>query len=121
MSEANQRRCCRSADGALGVLLPEVRIANTFMSRLIGLLSRSSLGLNEGLLITPCTSIHTFFMRFPIDVVFLDANNRVLGFSTMIKPNRVRLAPRGTKSVLEVAEGNVTRTGIRLDDILIFD
>ncbi|MBA54655.1 MAG: hypothetical protein CMK89_09385 [Pseudomonadales bacterium] len=98
-----------------------VRVANTFWSRLIGLLSRKGIEANEGLLIIPCSSIHTFFMRFTIDLVFLDRENRVLGTCSNVKPNRVRFAPRRTHSVLEIAEGNVKKTGIHLDDFLIFD
>jgi len=101
--------------------ITRLQLANTFWRRLVGLLARPSLGLDEGLLITPCASIHTLGMRFTIDLVFLDRDNKVLGFSTGVKPNRVRMAPRGTRSVLEVAEGNVIRTGIHLDDVLIFD
>jgi hypothetical protein len=99
----------------------KVAVADTFLSRFIGLLGRSGLGVEEALLIKPCASIHTFFMRFPIDLVFLDKQNRVLRICTAVGPNRVRLGPRGTVSVLEVAEGNVRRTGIHLDDVLLFD
>lgn len=98
-----------------------VRIADGFWSRLIGLLSKRSIEENEGLLIVPCTSIHTFFMRFTIDLVFLDKNNRVVGTCSNVYPNRIRFAPRKTHSVLEIAEGNVKKTGIHLDDLLIFD
>ncbi|RLT97960.1 DUF192 domain-containing protein [Ketobacter sp.] len=101
--------------------LARVRTANTFWSRFIGLLNRSSLAEDEGLLITPCASIHTFFMRFTIDLVFLGQDNRVLGVSSNVRPYRIRLSPRGTCSVLEIAQGNVKKTGIHLDDRLIFD
>lgn len=98
-----------------------VQIANTFISRLIGLLSRKSLADGEALLLVPCASIHTFGMRFSIDVLFLDAKNRVLGYADDVMPNRVRLAPSGTVKVVEIAQGNRMRTGINLDDYLIFD
>ncbi|MEZ5511100.1 MAG: DUF192 domain-containing protein [Gammaproteobacteria bacterium] len=98
-----------------------VELANTFWSRLVGLLNRSSLDDDQGILLIPCTSIHTFGMRFAIDVVFLDRDGRVLGFADGVKSNRIRTAPRGTVMVLEVADGNRSRTGIHLDDCLIFD
>ncbi|HAU16661.1 MAG: hypothetical protein CSH49_09090 [Alcanivorax sp.] len=101
--------------------LTRIRTADTFLTRLIGLLSRSSIGSEEGLLIVPCASIHTFFMRFTIDLVFLDNDNKVLGVKENVKPNRISLAPKGTYAVLEIAQGNVMRTGIHLDDTLIFD
>lgn len=98
-----------------------VKLANTFWSRLIGLLDRGSLGRNEGLLLEPCSSIHTVGMRFSIDVIFLDRASRVLGFADDVRPNRLRVSPRGTHKVLEIAVGNRSRTGIHLDDYLIFD
>ena len=101
--------------------ISRVRVADTFLTRLVGLLSRSSIDLDEGLLIVPCASIHTFFMRFSIDLVFLDKDNKVLGTCSNVRPNRVRVAPKRTHSVLEIAEGNVKKTGIHLDDLLIFD
>ena len=101
--------------------LASVKLADSFWTRLVGLLSRSSINQDEGLLIVPCASIHTFFMRFPIDLVFLDKECRVVGTSGNVKPNRIRLAPKNTHSVLEIAEGNVKKTGIHLDDLLIFD
>ena len=98
----------------------KVTIAVSFLARLIGLLSRSSLADNQALLLLPCGGIHTIGMRFSIDVVFLAADGRVLGFADNVKPNRFRFAPKGTKQVLEVAEGNRIRTGIHLDDCLLF-
>lgn len=99
----------------------DVVIASTFWSRLVGLLGRSVLADHEGLLLEPCTDIHTLGMRFPIDVVFVDNQMKVLGFSDAVPPNKLRFSPRGTYAVLEVAVGNRKRTGINLDDYLIFD
>lgn len=99
----------------------QVKRADTFWSRLVGLLNRSTLALDEGLLLDPCASIHTFGMRFSIDVIFLDRAGRVTGYADDVRANRVRLAPRGTCQVLEIAVGNRSRTGIHLDDYLIFD
>lgn len=99
----------------------KVLVADGFFGRLIGLLSRKSLPDTEGLLLVPCASIHTFGMRFSIDVIFLDRENKVLGHADEVIPNRIRNAPRGTHKVLELAQGNRIRTGINLDDYLIFD
>jgi uncharacterized membrane protein (UPF0127 family) len=101
--------------------LGKVKVADRFLSRLVGLLNRSSLDLDEGLLITPCAGIHTIGMRFTIDLVFIDKENKVLGVSESVPPNRFRRAPKGTYAVLELADGNVSQTGIHLDDRLIFD
>lgn len=95
--------------------------ATTFLQRLVGLLGRKDLSDHQCLWLSPCSSIHTFGMRFSIDVIFLDKNKRVLGFSDSVKPNRIRVSPKGTASVLELSEGNRSRTGIDLDDLLNFD
>ena len=101
--------------------LGKIKVADSFLSRLIGLLNRASLEEDEGLLIVPCASIHTLAMRFTIDLVFIDKKNKVLGVDESVPPNRFRVAPKGTCAVLELADGNVSQTGIHLDDRLIFD
>ena len=81
-----------------------VRIARSLKSRLIGLLGTPVLAAGEGLWLSPCTSVHTFFMRYPIDVVFLDAQDRVLHCVTL-KPWRFsRWIPKAC-AVLELVAG----------------
>ena len=77
-----------------------------------GLLGRSGLAPGEGLLITKTSSIHTFFMRFAMDAVYLDKSLRVRAVVPAIAPYRIswRL---GAKSVLELAAGEAARVGIR--------
>ena len=111
----------RDSAGNLRKTALVVELANTFWTRLAGLLGRRFLPLDRALLLDPCTSIHTLGMRFTIDIVFLDAAGRVIGYSDHVVPNRFRFAPKGTRSVLEIADGNRTNTGICLDDQLIFD
>lgn len=118
--ERSARLRVKTASGDMRECSMRVELANTFWSRLVGLLNRSSLDDDQGILLIPCTSIHTFGMRFAIDVVFLDRDGRVLGFADGVRSNRIRMAPRGTVMVLEVADGNRSRTGIHLDDCLIF-
>jgi len=60
------------------VLAENVIVANTFFGRIIGLLNRSEILPGEALLIRPCNSVHTFFMKFPIDVVFVSKDHRIL-------------------------------------------
>ncbi|CAN5378029.1 DUF192 domain-containing protein [soil metagenome] len=94
-----------------------VRIADGFVDRAVGLLGRRSLDEAHGLLLHPCSSIHTAFMRMPIDVLFLDEQSRVLSVATL-RPWRVRWVPKAV-GVVELAAGvaarhGVTR-GVRLD------
>lgn len=62
------------------------KIADTFLSRMIGLLNRTSLNDQEALIITQCQSIHMVFMKFPIDVIFINRSNQVVGLVRRIKP-----------------------------------
>jgi uncharacterized protein len=78
-------------------------VAESFSARLRGLLGRSSLPAGEGMLIRS-ESVHTFFMRFAIDVVFLDDDHRVLRVDANVGPWRLK-ACRGARSVLELAAG----------------
>jgi len=76
-----------------------------------GLLGRDGLDEGEGLLIKPCGSVHTFFMGFPIDVVFLDRELSVVAVRPEVRPWRTARA-RGAKVALEVAAGEAARVGI---------
>ena len=99
------------ATTALG-RLSRVRFANNFMSRCIGLLNRSGLADDEGLLFAPGGSIHTLGMRFAIDVVFLDARFTVLQVQVNVKPWRFALAPARTRFVLELGASRCKELGI---------
>lgn len=98
----------------------KVELADTWRKRLIGLLAKSGVSDQYGMLFRPGESIHTIGMRFPIDVLFLDKDNRVLKISHDMKSFRLSFAPKGTYSVLEINGGNAKRTGIHLEDTLRF-
>lgn len=82
-----------------------VQVARTFRARAVGLLNRSSLQAEEALLFVPGGSIHTFGMRFAIDVVFLSVRMKVLRIAVHVPPWRVVIAPLGTRFVLELRAG----------------
>jgi uncharacterized membrane protein (UPF0127 family) len=75
------------------------------------LLGRQALELDEGLLLRPAASIHTAFMRFPIDAVFVDGEGRVLRVADRIKPWRTA-ATKGAKAVIELPAGAAASAGI---------
>jgi hypothetical protein len=79
--------------------------ADTFMTRLLGLIPRKTLGREEGLWLDPCAMIHTCFMSFPIDAVFLTSDLRVAKVCPALKPWRCSPWVRGAQSVLELASG----------------
>lgn len=107
--------------------LPEVALANddgtlvcercllaeTSLARLRGLLGRSGLSSGEGLLLRPAGSIHTAFMKFAIDAVFLDRDGRVLKVVPELVPWRTA-ACRGSRAVLELPAGEAKRRGLRV-------
>lgn len=78
--------------------------AKTSWHRLVGLLNHEKLDESEGLLIEPCKQIHTWFMAFPIDVVFLSHDNTILSTRTM-KPWKLSPLVLKAKKVLELPEG----------------
>ncbi len=80
-----------------------------------GLLGRRELAAGEGVLIRPAPSIHTFFMRFPIDAAFLDRDGLVLKVADNVRPWRARSC-RGARAVLELAAGEAKRRGISSGD-----
>jgi uncharacterized protein len=87
-------------------------LAETMLARLRGLLGRSGLSSGEGMLLRPAASIHTAFMRFPIDAVFLDRENRVLKVVAGL-PSWRAAACRGSRTVLELPAGEAARQGLR--------
>lgn len=93
-------------------------VAASPFSRMKGLLGRSELRPGEGLLLRPASAIHTFFMRFPIDAVFLDRDWRVVGIAGDVAPWRTA-GRKGAKAVLELPAGESARRGLRPGDLLV--
>jgi uncharacterized membrane protein (UPF0127 family) len=92
-------------------------VADSAWTRSKGLLGRASLAEDEGILLRPGSSIHMFFMRFPIDAVFLDRDLRVLRVAEELNPWRLA-SKRGAKSVLELPAGRCARVGVAEGDYL---
>ena len=89
------------------VIANRVSIADNRITRAVGLLSRNHLNPGEGLWITPCRGVHTWGMRFTIDIVAMDANGTVVDVVTALRPWSFRLPRRGSLSVLELPEGTL--------------
>ena len=92
-------------------------LADGPLTRMRGLLGRRALPSGEGLLLRPAGSIHTLFMRFPIDAVFLDGERRVVKVVAGLRPWRAA-AGRGARAVLELPAGEAGRRGVRAGDLL---
>jgi uncharacterized protein len=108
----------KRADGS--VACPRLAVADTVRTRMRGLLGRSGLGDGEGLLIRPTNSVHMFFMRFAIDVVFLDRELVVRKIVVTLLPWRMA-ACRGSRAALELPAGAVGRRGITLGERLTLE
>ncbi|MDD5196830.1 MAG: DUF192 domain-containing protein [Candidatus Omnitrophota bacterium] len=103
------------------VLADDTIIADTFFRRVRGLLGKNSLNQGQALILNPCNSIHTYFMRFPIDILFVDENNRVLQIITDLVP--FRFSPLFFKSrlVIELPAGTIRSTATSQGDKLILE
>ena len=101
------------------VLATQLEIAGSHSTRRKGLLGRALLYEGEGLWIIPCESVHTFFMRFPIDLVYLDRKHRIRKVRHAVGAWRVS-ACLTAHSVLELPAGVVRATGTRAGDLVEF-
>lgn len=91
------------------VILPKLQLATTFWQRFRGLQFRGPLMPDEGLLLTPCRSIHTHWMRFPIDLAMLDRQETVLDVLNDVRPWRLVMGHAETHAILEVNCGRLDR------------
>jgi len=103
------------------VIAARVRVADTPQSRSIGLLNRASLDPDEALLITQCSSIHTFFMKFPIDVLYLDREYRVVRVVSNLVPSRLSFCLLKASQVLELKAGALASKGKLAGSLLKFE
>lgn len=102
------------------IFAEKVRVAGNWIQRLRGLIGREALEEGEGLLIPKCSSVHTFFMKFPIDILFLDRDRRVTGTVSRLIPGRFALGPWSTRSVLELESGTLETVPCRPGDHISF-
>lgn len=102
------------------VIADKAKYAKNFISRLVGLLNRSSLNDGEALIIIPSNCVHSFFMRFSIDVIFIDKSKKVVGFISNFTP--FRLSPLYSKAcmTIELPRGVILKSNIKLSDVIEF-
>lgn len=98
------------------VIASQAVIARSIPQRLIGLLSRSSLSTGEAMVFSRCNAIHTWFMRFPIDVVFLKSG-RIIKIVPQMKPFRMA-AEWGADTVIELPAGMCEIAGVKAGELL---
>ena len=98
-------------------LAADVEVANTRQARRAGLLGRDALDQSSALVLDPCWMIHTAFMRFPIDVVFIGRDDRVVRIAQAVPPWRAAASMRARR-VIELPAGTVHRHGVAIGDAL---
>lgn len=96
-----------------------VRIADSMLSRLIGLLGRRSLAPDSGLWIVPSSGVHTLGMLFTIDVVFLDKNLKVVGLRELLRPFSITSLNLQAESVLELPAHSIFKSRTEIGDQLV--
>ena len=103
------------------VIAVKIIKADSFLSKLFGLIIRKKLKRREGFLIENCSSIHTFWMRYNIDIVFLDKKNRVLAIYYSVKPFRATSFIKNAFFVLELKSGTIEKTSLKPGDLISFE
>ena len=120
---AHQPLRLTTADGQR-VLIPRVEVAGSLIGKMRGLMGRSQLAADEGLYLPGTNSIHMFFMRFPIDILFLgtptaDGALPVLALRHGLRPWRgVVWWVRGAKGAVELPAGSIETVGLRVGDLM---
>ena len=103
------------------ILLPKLEVADTLWSRNRGLLGRADLPADQALLILNCNNIHTFFMRFAIDLIFLNRDMEVTKTVSRVKPGRIVLSMLRSRHVIELSEGFLEKNPVRVGEKLHVD
>jgi uncharacterized membrane protein (UPF0127 family) len=99
-------------------LVTSGRVADNMFTRLRGLIGARPLGPGEGLLIMPCSSVHTHFMSFPIDVVYVNLDLQVVAIDAAMAPWRFGKLRKGVRFVIELAAGEAKRARAEVGDQL---
>lgn len=105
-----------------GIILAEnAIIAKTPLKRMVGLLNRKAFEPGEALVIKPCNSIHTFFMHFPIDVIFVDSNNRITKTIRGMRPFRISGIYLSALFSIELPTRTLEKTSTQTGDYIAID
>jgi len=97
------------------VIVPDLEIANSFFSRLKGLMFRKTLGVGKAILLVPCGSVHTHWLKFSLDIIMVDKHGVILDQKNDVSPWKMASAPSNTYAVIEWPSGSFkVDTGERL-------
>jgi hypothetical protein len=102
------------------IISENVMVANTYFKRLKGLMFTKELSNQSALHIIPCNEIHTFNMRYSIDVLYLDKNNNILAIEEEMKPGKIGKRVNNAQSVVELPSGKVKRVNVKTGQEVAF-
>lgn len=102
------------------LLFESASMTSNFLERFKGLMGKKALSIDKSLCIIPCNSIHMFFMKFPIDVVFLDETGKVIHLIANLKPWNISKIIKKSKLVIEMPVGTIEMKNIRINDKIEF-
>ena len=121
MNSDRQKRLVTVANPTRGTLLGDrIEVADTSLSRFLGLIPKRGLNAGEGLWIKPSSGVHMFWMRFAIDVIGLDRDKRVVKLWRNLKPWRMTSVSMQMQSALELPVGQIDAGEVQLGDVLEF-
>ena len=101
-------------------LARDLAVAQSFLARVKGLLGKQSIKEGEGMLLEPCYQIHTCFMKFPIDILFIDKNLNVIKLIKNMVPFRISGIYMRAKGALELPSGKLEETRTEIGDLISF-
>jgi uncharacterized protein len=104
----------------LTALAKNCHVADSFSARLQGLIGKRGISEEYALIISPCNTIHMFFMKFCLDIIFVDKNNRVVHLIENIKPWRLSKIVWSANCVIELQTDTIKRSRTEIGDILEF-
>lgn len=102
------------------VIANNAEMATSFIPRFRGLMFRSSFGEFNAMYLSPCSSIHTYFMKFPIDILCLDKNKTIVDMAASISPGKIYIPSKKTYSVIELPHGSIKHFKISISNGLEF-
>jgi uncharacterized membrane protein (UPF0127 family) len=94
--------------------------ADSFFKRLKGLMFTKNLSSQSALLIYPCSEIHTYFMNYSIDVLYLDVNNKIIAVDESMKPGKIGKYRKGSTSVVELSSGTIQQSSTKVGQTVKF-
>jgi len=103
------------------VFADQIKIADTFIQKLVGLLSEKGLNYEQGLLLNACKQVHTIGMRFPIDVIFISKEGKILYIENDMPTGKISKYVKRSFYLLELKSGSAKKNNLLIHDHITFE